>query len=577
MARARDAVTAYAESVAAGTVLAGPHVRDACARHLVDLDAGNGWRFDPKRAARAFDFFRDVLRLNAGQFEAAPFDLLPWQCFVVGSLFGWVDVDGWRRFRVAYVETGKGSGKSPLAAGIGLYLLVADNESRAEIYAAASKKEQAQILFRDAVAMVDMSPSLGQRVRKTGRTPVWNLSFNDSFFRPIASDEGQSGPRPHCGLIDELHEHHDDNVLEMMRAGFKGRRQPLLFVITNSGVDRQTVAWRYHDKAIKVAARTIEDDRFFSYVCALDNGDDPLHDEACWAKTNPSLGASIRAEYLRDQVREALQMPAKESVVRRLHFCQWVDAASPWISSEAWRACEVEPEGAVDERLQAVRNALTLDDAIRGRDVVLAIDLSLTTDLSALAITWEHHEPGHLWAAAEFWNPADKLRSQSERDGVDYELWHKQGHLHTVPGEVLDYAPIAERIAQIAEIATVREVLFDRWRISYLKAAMAAIDLSVPLVEHPQGFVKSQRSGLWMPQSVTELEGLILRRELHVRRNPVLTWNAASAVTEQDANLNRILSKRKATGRIDGVVALAMAIGAWRVPVPTFDVEAMIG
>jgi phage terminase large subunit-like protein len=400
----------------------------------------------------------------------------------------------------------------------------------------------------------------------------------DSFFRPIASDEGQSGPRPHCGLIDELHEHHDDNVLEMMRAGFKGRRQPLLFVITNAGVDRQSVAWRYHDKAIKVAAGTIEDDRFFSYVCALDKDDDPLRDPTCWPKTNPSLGTSIQPAYLDDQVREALQMPAKESVVRRLHFCQWVDAASPWISSEAWRACEVEPGPPVAGALAPARQTLLIDDAIRGREVVQAIDLSLTTDLSALVTTWERdEEPGHVWAAVEYWRPADTARSHGERDGVPYELWHQQGHLHFVPGEVLDYGPIAERIARIAEIATVRALVFDRWRMQYLKAAMQAIDLSVPLVEHPQGFIKSLRSKLWMPQSVTELEGAILRRELHVFRNPVLTWNAASAVTEQDAQLSRILSKRKATGRIDGIVALCMAIGYRRAPVQAFDVAAMIG
>ena len=189
----RDAVTAYATSVAAGKVLAGPHVRAACARHLRELDRGGEWHFDPKRAARAFDFWRGVLCLNAGHFEAKPFELLPWQCFVIGSLFGWVDVDGWRRFRVAYVETGKGSGKSPLAAGIGLYMLVGDGERRAEVYAAASKKEQAQILFRDAVAMVEMSPSLSHRVRKTGRTPVWNLTFEDSFFGRSRATKGKAG------------------------------------------------------------------------------------------------------------------------------------------------------------------------------------------------------------------------------------------------------------------------------------------------------------------------------------------------------------------------------------------------
>ena len=157
----------------------------------------------------------------------------------------------------------------------------------------------------------------------------------------------------------------------MMRAGFKGRRHPLLFMITNSGFDRQTVCWRYHDKAIKVAARVFEDDRFFAYVCAVDEGDDPMHDEKCWLKTNPNLGVSIKPQYLRDQVSEARQMPSKESLVLRLHFCTWTDAASPWISGDAWRACEVPAPESADELLE-------------GKQLLLAVDLSLTTDLTAL-------------------------------------------------------------------------------------------------------------------------------------------------------------------------------------------------
>lgn len=550
----------------AGRIVTGPHVRQACARHLHDLEHAQerGWTFALDHADHALDFFPQVLRLSGGDFEGRPFELAPSQAFIVGSLFGWVDADERRRFRVAYVEEGKGNGKSPLAAGIGLYMLGADGEARGEIYAAASKKDQAMILFRDAVAMVDLSPHLRKRVHQTGGRQVWNLSLGTSFFRPISSDDSQSGPRPHCGLIDEVHEHRDDLVIEMMRAGFKGRRQPLLFMITNSGFDRQSVCWRYHDKAVKVAARMLEDDRFFSYVCAVDDGDDPLHDERCWVKTNPNLGVSIQPEYLRDQVREALQMPGKESLVRRLHFCQWVDAASPWISADAWRACEVPTPESVDELIAGARR------------VLLAVDLSLTTDLTALVVLWED-DAGVLHAWCEFWTPLDTARARGERDGVDYELWIRQGFIHGVPGEVLDYGPVAERIAQIAELSEIDSLVFDRWRMKYLRTELADRELTPPLIEHPQGFVKPAKSNLWMPQSVTELETVILRRQLVVHHNPVLTWNAASAVVEQDAQLSRILSKRKSTGRIDGVVALAMAVGLKRAPVLAFDAEAMIG
>lgn len=204
-----DPATQYALDVTTGKILAGPDIRNACARHLRDLENGpaRGLTWDIESAQRGIDFFAKVLKLNGGEHEGKPFILLPWQCFIVGSIFGWKASDGYRRFRMVYVESGKGSGKSPLAGGVGLYCLVADKEPRAEVYAAATKKDQAMILFRDAVAMVDQSPALSQRIHKSGGTgKEWNLAFvqTGSFFRPISSDDGQSGPRPHCALIDEV-------------------------------------------------------------------------------------------------------------------------------------------------------------------------------------------------------------------------------------------------------------------------------------------------------------------------------------------------------------------------------------
>ena len=199
-----------------------------------------------------------MLKLNGGQFEGRPFLLHPSQAFRIGSLFGWKKSDGTRRFRRFYDEEGKGSGKSPLMAGIGLYCLVADGEARAEVYAAGSKKDQAMVLFRDAVAMVDQSPALADKITKSGGNPVWNLAYvrASSWFRPISSEDGQSGPRPSCALVDEIHEHKDSRVIEMLERGFKWRRQPILVMATNSGSDRQTVCWQEHQHAVRVAAGT---------------------------------------------------------------------------------------------------------------------------------------------------------------------------------------------------------------------------------------------------------------------------------------------------------------------------------
>ena len=224
-----DPVTRWALAVGAGDIVAGPHVRASCARHLRDLvDAGErGLIWDQDQVKRVLDFFPGVLCLAGGQFEGNPFRLHPSQQFVIGSLFGWKRRDGRRRFRRAYIEQGKGNGKSPLAAGIGMYCLVADGEQRAEVYAAASIKSQAMVLFRDAVAMWQQSGALGARLTPSGGNPIWNLADlkSGSFFRPISSEEDHSGPRPSCALCDEIHEHRNGHMIEMLERGFKFRRQ----------------------------------------------------------------------------------------------------------------------------------------------------------------------------------------------------------------------------------------------------------------------------------------------------------------------------------------------------------------
>jgi len=273
-----DPVSRYAKRVVAGKQVAGPLIRAACQRHLRDLERRDWeYHFDRKRAQRAIDFFPDVLKLNGGEFEGKAFELQTWQQFIVGSVFGWTDSAGLRRFQVAYLEIGKGSGKSPLAAGIGLLMMVADGESRAEVYAAATKKDQAMILFRDAVAMVDLSPELNSLlVRTGGQQHTWNMAHleSGSFFRAISSDDGQSGPRPHCALVDEIHEHKSDDVVEMMRAGFKGRRQPLMLMITNSGWDQTSVCWAQHEYGERVVTDMLQDERYFAFVCSVDETDE---------------------------------------------------------------------------------------------------------------------------------------------------------------------------------------------------------------------------------------------------------------------------------------------------------------
>lgn len=543
--RTSDPVGNYARAVVKGKIVAGPHVRAACQRHLDDLKqaAQRGFFFDRKKAERAIGFFRDVLCLNGGEYEGVPYELLLWQAFIVGSLFGWVDAEGFRRFRIAYIETAKGSGKSPLAAGIGLYGLVADSEPRAEIYAAATKKDQAMILFRDAVAMVDQSPALSNVLGKSGvGASVWNLAYlkTGSFFRPISADDGQSGPRPHIALLDEIHEHKNGYVVEMLRAGTKSRRQALIVMITNSGHDKQSVCFQYHDYGAKVSAGQRQDDSFFAYICALDEGEDPLQDEACWHKVNPSLSAGLPGlKYLREQVTQARGMPAKESIVRRLNFCQWVAAANPWISAPAWFGCE--------EKFEI--------DSLLGRRCWGGLDLSSIRDLTALVLLFEPTEDDPHWRQLEwFWLPDDGLHHKAELDHVPYIAWRDAGHLQTTEGKTINKLAVAMQCAEIVSLFDLQEIAYDRWLIEEFKALLDREGIALPLVPYGQGYKD-------MAPAVNEYERLIVSQQLRHGGNPVMTWCAANAVVVSDPAGNRKIAKDKSTGRVDGIVAACMAAG----------------
>lgn len=536
--KASDPVARYAHDVTSGRILAGPMVRLACARHLRDLTRSD-LVFDKAKALRAIGFFRDVLRLNGGDFEGKPFILSDWQAFIVGSLFGWLSLDGYRRFRVAYIEAPKGSGKSPLAAGVGHLMLSADGEARAEVYAAATKKDQAMILFRDAVAMWQQSPALTSRLKASGQQPnIWNLAdlTTGSFFRPISSDDGQSGPRPHCGLIDELHEHKSPMVTDMMRAGTKGRTQALIFEITNSGYDRHSVCWQHHEYSGKVLEQIINDDSWFAYVCGLDPQDD-WTDEKVWGKANPNLGVSVPLKYLREQVREAQGMAAKQNTVRRLNFCAWTEQDERWLDMALWDT-GAEPIDAV---------------ALRGRPCYGGLDLARTRDLSAFALLFPPLAAGETWKVLmRFWIPDADMRVRSQRDRVPYDVWVREGLISCTQGNATDFSFIEKAIVAACGEYDVREVAYDRVFAGEIVQNLMAE--GVTMVPFGQGFISQAAP-------VAELHRMLLAGEFQHGGNPVLRWNASNVTVAQDPAGNLKLDKARSTERIDGIAALCNAIG----------------
>lgn len=580
-----DRTKAYAESVVSGEIVAGPHVRNACRRHLLDLEVGaeRGLWFDHAAAERAFGFFEGVLKLSEGQFEGRPFNLHPSQAFIVGSICGWKQADGRRRFRRSYIEQGKGNGKSPLAGGFGLMGLAADGEAGAQVYAAAAKRDQAGILFADAVKMVKQSPALKKRMQFSGGDGrEFNIAHHasGSFFRPVSRDTGKtgSGPRPYFVLADEVHELPDRKIIEMLERGFKFRRQPLLFMITNSGSDRNSVAWEEHEHAVKVAAGHTEavndptfvgepiDDTTFSFVCSLDEGDDPLTDPTCWPKANPLLGVTITNQYLADTVAQAKNIPGQLNGILRLHFCVWTDAETAWMTRST-----LEP---ALEEFDPKQHA--------GKKVFLGLDLSQNRDITAMASVVETgvDDKGRplFDAWIEAWTPGDTIQSRELRDKIPYSVWRDQGHIHAPAGESINFRHVAQTMAEYAERYAVQLVAYDRYAFKRFEEDINEIGLALEFAEHPQGGMKKGKptpamieaaetkgepaEGLWMPGSLRLLEDALLEGRIRLRKNPVLISAMMSAVIEEDKWGNHWLAKTRSINKIDAAVALAMAFGA---------------
>lgn len=592
---AADRTSAYAAAVISGEVVAGPHVRNQCRRHLDDLKRTDGIYFDHAAAEHAFGFFEDVLKLSEGQFEGQPFQLHPSQAFIVGSLFGWKRADGTRRFRRAYIEQGKGNGKSPMAGGIGLYGMTADGEAGAQIYAAAAKRDQANILFQDACKMVRAAPALSKRLDFSGGIGrEFNIAHlpSGSFFRTSSRESGKtgSGPRPYFVLADEVHELPDRKILEMMERGFKSRRQPLLFMITNSGSDRTTVCWEEHEHAVRVAAGNPDakdddpaylgqayDDTTFAYVCALDPGDDPLTDPSCWAKANPLLGVTIQVEYLAGVVAQAKAIPGQLNGILRLHFCVWTDAETAWMSRAALEPCLAD----FDVRDHIGKQVWDGIDLSQSRDITAkasvvvtgAMEVQVLVDGKPKTVSKPTYD-----AWIEAWTPGDTLAARALRDKAPYDLWVQEGHLQAPKGQSIRFDHVAQALADDDRDFEIVAVAYDRYAFRKFEEEVQRLGLSIEFVEHPQGGTKRGKpnevmkqaaemagrepQGLWMPGSLRELEDAILERRIRIKINPVLISAMMSAVTDEDRWGNRWLAKERASNKIDAAVALCMAIGA---------------
>jgi phage terminase large subunit-like protein len=554
-----DPVTQYATDVVNGEIVAGRLVRLACKRHLNDLThaKAKGLVWNPDEAQRVIQFFAQVLCLPeetaAGETvdediptNGSPFILSPFQAFICGGLMGWYTTAGYRRFRDAYIEIAKGAGKTPMGAGLMLYLLVADEERGAQVYFAAVTRDQAKLAHSDAVKMVNASPHLRGLITQT----VNNLAVLEtgSFLRAISSEgRGLDGKRVHGALLDEEHEHPSQVVVSKMRRGTKGRRNALVMRTTNSGFDRTSICWSDREYSRKVLEGITEDDAWFGYVCGLDPcqacADDgkQFPDEECpdcddwkvegphWLKACPNLGVSVSWQYYRELVRQALGRPDAVSDLLRFNFCVWTQSHSP-----AW------PMGKWHEAAATLR---WTDEDLIGRPCYGGLDLGQTDDFAAWCRMWELDE--FCVIKMRFWLPRSALTKYPNRP---YDQWERAGLLTVTDGDTTDLDLIEETVIEDARTDGVLEIGYDKRFAAQLALHFQGAGLTP--IDTPQGWA--------LNESIRSVSTLIADVELAHGNNAVLTWMMDNCVLRR-RNQAVWLDKDASKEKIDGATALVIA------------------
>lgn len=530
----------YIDNVIAGRQLACRWVRLACERHRRDLLTAHerGLYFDPDAAQYMLDFAR-FCRHSKGEWAGRVVVLEPWQQAKLWMLFGWQRNDGTRRFRTCYDEEARKNGKSTTAAIVGLYMLDADGEPGAEVYAAATKRAQAKQIFDEAWRMAKSSPALKKRL-VCHRD---NIHIRDTAakFEPLGRDaDTMDGLNVYCALVDEIHAHRTDDVWGVLETGTGSRRQPLMFGITTAGFSQSSYCYQLRDYATKVLDGVIEDDAFFAIIYTLDDEDladpDGWLNEALWVKANPNLDVSVKMDDLRALAVKAQAMPTAKGhfLTKRLNI--WTNAGVQWIPAEVWSACSTE----VDEK------------ELIGRTCYGGLDLSSTLDLTAFVLVFPPTDDDPLFRVLpRFWVPETAMRERSKAQRVPYPAWVEQGYIEMIPGDVVDYEYVYRRIDADRERFDVKEIAFDRWGASQVYVRMATAGQT--MVQIGQGYAS-------MSAPMKTLETLLRSRQIAVGTNPVLRWNAHNLVAASDEHANIKPDKKRSTEKIDGMVALMMGL-----------------
>lgn len=491
--------------------------------------------FDRQAANRAVRFFETVLVHSKGEWAGQAFKLQRWQKKIVKDIFGWKRRrDGTRRYKTVYIEVPKKNGKSTLAAGMALYLLCADGEPGAEVYSAACDKEQAAIVFEIAKKMVETSTKLAKLTESYRRSIV--VPSTGSSYKVLSADvPTKHGINPHGIIFDELHAQPNRELWDTLTTAPGARRQPLTVAITTAGYDKNSICWEIHEYAQKVLEGTIRDDSFYAVIFAADKDDD-WKDPKTWRKANPNFGVTVKKEFLKEQLKKALESPAYQNTFRRLFLNQWTEQAERWIEMDTWNACI----GKIDR------------EELGGRECYAGLDLASTIDIAAFVMVFPPVEEEENYKVLPFfWIPEENIRERSLKDKVPYDVWAREGLIEATEGNVIDYASIRQKIKELGETVNIKEIAYDRWGATQISQDLQGMGFTV--VPFGQGFAS-------MSPPTKELLNLLMAKKIEHGGNEVLTWMASNMAVKQDPAGNIKPDKSKSSEKIDGIVALIMGL-----------------
>lgn len=505
--------------------------------------------FNLEKAEWVKGFIEKYCTYSKGEWAGGQFRLLPWQWDeIVKPLYGTLNDNGTRQYRIAYCEIPKKNGKTELCAALGIYMLTNDGETGAEVYIAASDREQAGLTYQAAAAMVRNSKELSKLIKCLDSRKRMIYRKKNSFMQVLSSESyTKHGISPSCVIIDEIHAHPNDELYNVLTAGTDyARRQQVVFIITTAGIyDKNSIWWKLRTRAQQVKAGIIEDPRFLPVLYIADPEKDKPEDEGLWKRVNPSLGQIFTLDKIRQDYNEAKNDPVDFQNFLRFRLNIPIKSLSRWMPMDKWDKCDGIPDM----------------EYLKGRECYGGLDLSSKIDLSAFVLVFPPDDPDGVFdVLCQFYCPEEGILKRSRIDKVPYDIWAKQGFITTTPGNVIDYNWIKKDIFQAAKDHELLEIGFDPWN-----AQATATDVMEELnpSNSKTGFqmVEMRQGPKTFNEPMKDLLVRVMGGQIRHGGHPVLRWCADNLVVRKDSNGNFAPDKEKATDKIDGMTALIMGWG----------------